>query len=89
MFLDCFQSLRVLSNLELKALFTVFLLLSVCSCFVFMAIINWLGAFLQQIRKEACDKKNFLIEVALLKKQTDQYSKTYSWRILRKTVIFN
>ena len=70
MSLDCIRCLRVLSNLELKRLLTI-LLFSVCSCFVFRAIIGWV-LFLQQIKYEACDwKKNFLIEVALLKKQID------------------
>ena len=39
MFLDGIQS-RVLSNLELKRFFTIFLLFSVCSCFLFRAIIG-------------------------------------------------
>ena len=41
-FLDCIQFLRVLSNLELERLFTIFLLFIVCSCFVFRAIIGQL-----------------------------------------------
>ena len=40
MFLERIQS-RVLSNLELKRLFIIFLLFSVCSCSVFRAIIGW------------------------------------------------
>ena len=47
------------------------LLFSVCSCFVFRAIIGGV-LFCNKLRHEAWDKKknNFLIEVALLKKQT-------------------
>ena len=63
MFLDCIQS-RVLSNPELKRLFTIFLFFSVCSCFVYRVIYEIY---------ETYDKKknNFLIEVAPLKKQAD------------------
>ena len=39
-FLDCIQFLRVLSNLELERLSTIFLLFIVCSCFVFRAIVG-------------------------------------------------
>ena len=37
-FLDCMQSVKVLSNLKLEKLVTVFLLFSVCSWSVFKAI---------------------------------------------------
>ena len=37
-FLDCMQSVRVLSNLELEKLGTIFLLVSVCSWSVLRAI---------------------------------------------------
>ena len=41
-FLDCTQSVKVLSNLELEKLVTVFLLFSVCSWSVFKAIFRGL-----------------------------------------------
>ena len=70
MSLDCIQT-RVLSNLELKRLFTIFLLFNVFSCFVFGVIIGWV-LFWDKYNTKQCDKKkNFAIEVALLKKQTD------------------
>ena len=44
-FLNCMQSFRVLSNLVLERLVTIFLSFSVCSCSVFRAIRGLHGAF--------------------------------------------
>ena len=49
-FLDCAQSVIVLSNLELEKLVTTFLLFSVCSWSVFRAIRGLLLSFQIKIR---------------------------------------
>ena len=49
-FLDCMQSVIVLSNLELEKLVTTFLLFSVCSWSVFKAMRGLLLSFQIKIR---------------------------------------
>ena len=49
-FLDCTQSVRVLSNLELEKLVTIFVLFSVCSWSVFRAIRGLLLSFQIKIK---------------------------------------
>ena len=49
-FRDCMQSVRVLSNLELEKLVTIFLLFSVCSWSVFRAIRGLVLFFQTKIR---------------------------------------
>ena len=63
MFLEfqvCTQSVRILSNLELEKLATIFLLFSICSWSVFKAIRGLVPFF--QISQEASNKNNYSLE---------------------------
>ena len=79
-FLDCMQSVRVLSNHELERLVTaIFLSFSVCSCSVFRAIRGLHSIFFFQIkiRGKWQEEEQLFIKVALWRKKiTDEYSET-------------
>ena len=53
-FQDCMQSVRVLSNLELEKLVTIFVLFSGCSWSVLGQLSAW--CFLLKLKYEASDK---------------------------------
>ena len=63
-FLDCMQSVRVLSNLVLERLFTIFLSFSVCSWSVFRAIRGLVLFFQIKIRGNCQEEEQLFIEVA-------------------------
>ena len=63
-FVDCMQSVRVLSNLELEKLGTIFLLFCVWSWSVFRAIRGFALFFQIKIRGKVQEEQLF-IEVAL------------------------
>ena len=63
--LDCTQSVRVLSNLELEELVTVFLLFSVFSWFVFRTIRGFVLSFQIKIKDSRQEEEQLFIEVVL------------------------
>ena len=63
--LDCTQSVRVLSNLELEELVTVFLLFSVFSWFVFRTIRGLVLSFQFKIKDSRQEEEQLFIEVVL------------------------
>ena len=63
--LDCTQFVRVLSNLELEELVTVFLLFSVFSCFVFRTIKGLVLSFQIKIKDRRQEEEQLFIEVVL------------------------
>ena len=62
---DCTQSVRILSNLELEELVTVFLLFSVFSCFVFRTIKGLVLSFQIKIKDRRQEEEQLFIEVVL------------------------
>ena len=64
-FVDCMQSVRVLSNLELEKLGTIFLLFSVWSWSVFRAIRGFVLFFQIKIRGKGQEEEQLFIAVAL------------------------
>ena len=62
---DCTQSVRVLSNLELEELVTVFLLFSVFSWFVFRTIRGLVLSFQIKIKDRRQEEEQSFIEVVL------------------------
>ena len=64
-FLDCMQSVRVLSNLELEKPVTIFILFSVCSWSVVRAIRGLVLSFQIKIRGKWQEEEQSLIKGAL------------------------